>query len=137
MATKLFDGVFEGGGAKGAAFVGALEAMEKHDLWFQRVAGTSAGSIVAALIAAGYRAGSGDGETIKDLLFKTPFEKLKDAPSEKDFSPEAIRKSYLYEVFRKVDIPGLPEWLEEKADEAVFAGLTKSERFRARILGFQ
>src|SRR5262245_45630481 len=114
MAT-FFDGVFEGGGAKGAAFVGALDAMEKHTLWFQRVAGTSAGSIVAALVAAGYRVDSGGGETIKDLLAKTPFEKFKDAPSEKDFSEEVIRSSYLYDVFKEVNLPFIPDWLEEKA----------------------
>ena len=49
------DGAFEGGGAKGLAYLGALHAMALCGLWFNRVAGTSAGSIAAALIAAGYR----------------------------------------------------------------------------------
>jgi NTE family protein len=48
------DGVFSGGGVKAFAFVGALESIEKKQLHFERVAGTSAGAIVAALIAAGY-----------------------------------------------------------------------------------
>ncbi|MGV3487608.1 MAG: patatin-like phospholipase family protein [Tuberibacillus sp.] len=48
------DGVFSGGGVKGFAFVGALEVVEEAGLRFRRVAGTSAGSIVAALIAAGF-----------------------------------------------------------------------------------
>lgn len=48
------DGVFSGGGIKGIALVGALEAIEEKGIQFKRVAGTSAGSIVAALIAAGY-----------------------------------------------------------------------------------
>jgi predicted acylesterase/phospholipase RssA len=47
-------GVFEGGGAKAVAYCGALEAVEEHNCWFEAVAGSSAGAITAALIAAGY-----------------------------------------------------------------------------------
>ena len=50
------DLVFEGGGAKGLAFVGALQALEQHGHQPRRVVGTSAGSIVAVLVAAGYNA---------------------------------------------------------------------------------
>ena len=51
-----FDLVFEGGGAKGLAFVGALQSLEKHGHTPGRVIGTSAGSITALLVAAGYNA---------------------------------------------------------------------------------
>ena len=50
------DGVFEGGGVKGLAFAGALASAEKDAgvrEWVN-VAGTSAGSIVSALLVAGY-----------------------------------------------------------------------------------
>jgi predicted acylesterase/phospholipase RssA len=47
-------GIFEGGGAKGLAHVGALKAAENRRINFHGVAGTSAGAIVASLIAAGY-----------------------------------------------------------------------------------
>lgn len=47
--------IFEGGGAKGIAHVGALRVVESYDFELQGVAGTSAGSLIAALIAAGYR----------------------------------------------------------------------------------
>ena len=50
------DGVFEGGGVKGIAFAGAISAAERDagvEEWVN-VAGTSAGSIVAALLVAGY-----------------------------------------------------------------------------------
>jgi len=130
MAKTLCDGVFEGGGAKGAAFVGALEAMEKHDLWFQRVAGTSAGSIVAALIAAGYPAAAGGGETIKELLFTTPFEKFKDAPDQDAFPEDVRKQSYLYQLFRGIHIPGFPAKLEEAIDQQIFQGLNHSQAFR-------
>jgi NTE family protein len=52
------DGVFEGGGVKGIAFAGAIAAAERDagvKEWVN-VAGTSAGSIVAALLVAGYDA---------------------------------------------------------------------------------
>ncbi|MCH6266658.1 MULTISPECIES: patatin-like phospholipase family protein [Neobacillus] len=48
------DGVFSGGGIKGFALIGACEEIEERGFKFVRVAGTSAGSIIAALIAAGY-----------------------------------------------------------------------------------
>ncbi|MBW3579303.1 MAG: patatin-like phospholipase family protein [Actinobacteria bacterium] len=48
------DLVLEGGGVKGIAHVGALVGLEEHGVTtFPRVAGTSAGSIVGALAAAG------------------------------------------------------------------------------------
>ncbi len=48
--------VFEGGGAKGIAHIGALKAIEEYGLHINKVAGTSAGSIIATLIALGYTA---------------------------------------------------------------------------------
>jgi predicted acylesterase/phospholipase RssA len=46
-------GVFEGGGCRGAAHVGAYYAAIECGINFSEVAGTSAGSIVAALVGAG------------------------------------------------------------------------------------
>ena len=48
-----FWGVFEGGGAKGVAYSGALLAMAEKKCWFRGVAGASAGAITAALVASG------------------------------------------------------------------------------------
>lgn len=54
MQTKVFC-VFEGGGAKGVAHVGALRAIENVDDYeVKGFAGTSAGAIVAALAAVGW-----------------------------------------------------------------------------------
>lgn len=49
------DGVFSGGGIRGIAFIGAIQVLEERGFQFRRLAGTSAGSLVAALLAAGYR----------------------------------------------------------------------------------
>lgn len=46
-------GIFQGGGAKGFAYIGALRACERYGIKFKAVAGTSAGAITAALVAAG------------------------------------------------------------------------------------
>lgn len=55
MADRCYC-IFEGGGAKGIAHVGALAALERSGLQLAGFAGTSAGAIVAALAAAGYTA---------------------------------------------------------------------------------
>ncbi|MBI1886008.1 MAG: patatin-like phospholipase family protein [Chloroflexi bacterium] len=49
------DAVFEGGGVKGIALVGALSEMEKRWRW-ENVAGASAGAVVAAFTAVGMTA---------------------------------------------------------------------------------
>ena len=47
-------GIFQGGGLKGFAHVGALQACDARGLRFIGVAGTSIGAVVASLAAAGY-----------------------------------------------------------------------------------
>lgn len=47
------DLVLEGGGVKGIGLVGAISVLEEAGYRFERIAGTSAGSIVGALVAAG------------------------------------------------------------------------------------
>lgn len=67
------DGVFAGGGVKAFAFIGAIETTERKGLEFERIAGTSAGSIVGALLMAGYKA-----HEIKQLLDELNVASLKD-----------------------------------------------------------
>ena len=50
------DAVFEGGGVKGIGLVGAVAFAEEKGYRWVNLAGTSAGAIVAALLAAGYNA---------------------------------------------------------------------------------
>jgi len=52
--VKLCNGVFEGGGVRGIGHVGAACGMEAAGYRFVDLAGSSAGAIVAALLAAGY-----------------------------------------------------------------------------------
>ncbi len=48
------DAIFEGGGVRGIGFVGSVSCLQDRGYEFQRLAGTSAGAVMAALLAAGY-----------------------------------------------------------------------------------
>jgi NTE family protein len=74
IETDAADGVFEGGGVKGIAFVGALEAAREHGIerWVN-VAGTSAGAIIASLLAVGYRP-----DELRSILEKTDYNQFAD-----------------------------------------------------------
>jgi NTE family protein len=67
------DAVFEGGGVKGIGLVGAVAAIEKAGYEFMNLAGTSAGAIVASLLAVGYRA-----EEIQEEMEKLNYNNFKD-----------------------------------------------------------
>ena len=68
------DGVFSGGGIKGLAFAGALQAAAEagYDEWVQ-LAGTSAGAITAMALAVGY-----DAQGLRDALDAFDFSKIAD-----------------------------------------------------------
>ncbi|HEY0828458.1 MAG TPA: patatin-like phospholipase family protein [Bacilli bacterium] len=60
--------VFEGGGVKAVALVGAISVAEQRGIQFHQMAGTSSGSIVASMLAAGYTAGE-----MRKIIEETPF----------------------------------------------------------------
>ena len=64
----IIDGVFSGGGIKDFALIGAYQVLEEKGFQFQRLAGTSAGAILAGFIAAGY-----SGKEIERLLDEQDF----------------------------------------------------------------
>ncbi len=69
------DAVFSGGGVKGFAYVGVLESWEEKNLQVERAAGTSAGAIIAGLLAAGYHS-----KDIKELMKSLDVQNLADQP---------------------------------------------------------
>ena len=122
------DGVFEGGGALGTAYVGALRLLEDSHIWFARVAGNSAGAITAALIAAGFTAreiealssafkprGTPLPKSLTDLGISEPikFADFLDLPTADSISAENKRKTVLWHAFNgtvidvigKIDVP--------------------------------
>jgi NTE family protein len=73
MDDKCADLVFEGGGVKGIGLAGAFAALEQNGFTHKSVAGTSAGAITAALVAAGYSSAELD-----KIILKLPFASFKD-----------------------------------------------------------
>jgi len=67
------DAVFEGGGVKGVGLVGAVAVAEEKGYRWENMAGTSAGAIVAALIAAGYT-----GVELKEIMKELDYNRFKD-----------------------------------------------------------
>jgi NTE family protein len=73
QADRRVDAVFEGGGVKGIALIGAAAVIEAAGYQFYNLAGTSAGAIVAALLGAGYTAAE-----LQSILMDLDFTTLTD-----------------------------------------------------------
>ena len=65
--------MFQGGGVKGIALVGALTTLGEQGFLPQNLAGTSAGAIVATLYAAGYKASE-----LRDIIGSLKFDNFLD-----------------------------------------------------------
>ncbi len=69
----MADAVFEGGGVKGIGLVGAVAVAEERGYQWVNIAGTSAGAIVAALLAAGYSA-----VEMREIMEELDYNRFKD-----------------------------------------------------------
>lgn len=65
--------IFGGGAVRGFAYIGAIKAMQELRLKYDTVAGSSAGAIVATLLAVGYSY-----DEIKEVLMKINFDLFRD-----------------------------------------------------------
>jgi len=124
-----YDMVFEGGGAKGMVFVGALEVFLAQGHTHGRLLGTSAGAITAALLAAGYR---------PDEMLEVLAEKVEGHSVFAGFmaTPPALEKDSIHTsatraLLRSIDIPGLPERFEEKLDDSLVGWLAAQPSLRS------
>ena len=105
---KQFDLVFEGGGAKGMAFAGALQVFAKAGFTPRRLVGTSAGAITATLVAAGY----GADELVEVCSAPAPgtnnpiFTTFMDAPLPGTFTDDQIAASTTMMLFGAAHVPG-------------------------------
>ena len=111
-----FDLVFEGGGAKGSVFAGALEVFFAAGHKPARLVGTSAGAITAALLAAGYTPAEMLTAVNEKLNGKPRFASFMDVPPPTDFDQQVKDESQLQDILSKVDVPGIPDWAEKKFD---------------------
>ncbi len=65
--------LFGGGAIRGVSYIGAIKALEEFGINPNRLAGSSVGSIIAALLAVGYNASE-----LKDIFIKVNFELFRD-----------------------------------------------------------
>ena len=77
--AKPVDLVLSGGGVKFVGLVGAIVALMDAGYSIKKVSGVSAGSIVAAILAAGTIDGQLTGQEVKELAFSVPLGKWRDA----------------------------------------------------------
>jgi predicted acylesterase/phospholipase RssA len=113
-----YDLVFEGGGAKGMVFVGAMEEFFKRGHTHGRLMGASAGAITATLLAAGYTSEemlTALGET--DSAGKPVFASFMGPPG--DFSQDLITDGAFSRLLKNIDIPLVPEVVEQKFENAI------------------
>ena len=76
---KLVDLVLSGGGVKFIGLVGAIVALMDAGYSIKRVSGVSAGSVVAAILAAASVGDQLTGEEVKELAFSVPLHKWRDS----------------------------------------------------------
>ncbi|MCA1641420.1 MAG: patatin-like phospholipase family protein [Acidobacteria bacterium] len=137
----LYDMVFEGGGAKGSVFVGALKALKERGHEHRRLIGTSAGAITAALVAAGYepdqmldavneKLKDADGNVVTDAQGNPVprFASFMDSPLPADFDQAMRDASVTAEIFRRVKLPGLPNW--DWFDRKLLNGMLEDKHYR-------
>lgn len=76
---KFADVVLSGGGVKFIGLVGAVVALMDAGYSFKRVSGVSAGSVVAAILAAASKDGQLTSVEVRDLALSVPLRKWRDA----------------------------------------------------------
>ena len=124
-----YDLVFEGGGAKGMIFAGALEEFEKAGHTHHRLLGSSAGAITATLLAAGYDSAqllAATNERTADD--ESVFTQFMGQPG--PFDDSMVANSALLDFFRSIDIPLIPNFIEERIDNRIISALLKKDRFQ-------
>lgn len=120
--------VFEGGGVRGIAYVGALEVLDNEGILknIKRVAGTSAGAMVAVLVGLNYTASE-----ISEVLWSLNFQKFLDDSfgCARDFD-RLINEYGWYkgDFFRNL----MADLIKDKTGngEATFKDLAKAKKYR-------
>jgi len=115
---KEYDLVFEGGGAKGLAFVGALMSFEKRGYVPRRVIGTSAGSILAAMVAAGYNSEeslAAIGERMPDG--RSRFSSFLETPNLDE--DDLLQTNMRHWLVTELDNPAVPDLIEPVVDHLI------------------
>ncbi|MFL7837488.1 MAG: patatin-like phospholipase family protein [Candidatus Promineifilaceae bacterium] len=123
-----FDLVFEGGGAKGMVFTGALREFERRGHTFDRLMGTSAGAIMATFLAAGFDSTEMIEALSERVDGKPVFTRFMGDPE--SFDQSVISASATREWLENADIPIVPPAMEEQIDDWIVDNLLKSDLYR-------
>src|SRR5215208_4570217 len=118
-----FDLVFEGGGAKGSVFAGALEVFFAAGHQASRLVGTSAGAITAALLAAGYTPAEMLAAVNEQRGGKPRFATFMDVPEAAEFDAPLRAECQLQNVLNAVNFPGVPDFVEQRIDSMMIEQL--------------
>ena len=110
-----YDLVFEGGGAKGFVFVGAMQEFEHRGHTHGRLLGTSAGAITACLLAAGYRSDEMLAAMNEKEYCKSVFTKFMGAIPPVDEAD--VRRSSLRALLGEINFGLVPDKIEAKLDD--------------------
>ncbi len=140
IKTRYFDScraVFQGGGCRGVALAGAYQAAYDAGVFFAEVAGTSAGSIMAALIGAGATP-----DFVEKELRALDFCKLLRKPTRKDGSasqtvrvlgwlaaPVFTKFSQIARFGGMYSSEGVEEWVDERLAQ-LLPNASRPVRFR-------
>ena len=127
MNVNEADGVFQGGGVKGIALVGALLGFAErgYDRWVD-VAGSSAGSIVAAYLACGH-----DAYETEQLLRSAPYSRFE------DFGPGGRVLGGGWNLLRRRGLARgeyLRRWLDEQLGGRTFAAVSEHGRSHLKLI---
>lgn len=133
MAT--FDVVFEGGGAKGVAFAGALEVLYQGNHRLARLIGTSAGAITATLCAAGFTPAEMLAAVGERVDGKPRFTRFMDVPARDSFDAGRLERSLLLQMLESIDVPFIPEAIERRFDRALLHALLANPLY-AQLFSF-
>ena len=127
---STIDLVFEGGGAKGMVFIGALEVLfEEAGHTHGRLLGTSAGAITAMGLAAGYAIPELNAAlTEKDKNGKPIFMTFFGGPPV--FDADAIRHSAIRKLLAELNIPFVPDLVKNHLDDWIADHLAHNARGR-------
>jgi predicted acylesterase/phospholipase RssA len=121
-----YDLVFEGGGAKGMVFVGALRELERRGHTFGRFLGTSAGAIMATFAAAGLSTAEMlDALKEKDKDGVPIFQQFLGRP--RPFTKADIDGSITRQALQAIDLPGVSDKIEAYVDRIVLYLMTRDE----------
>ncbi|ATX82531.1 putative acylesterase/phospholipase RssA, contains patatin domain [Mariprofundus ferrinatatus] len=126
-----YDLIFEGGGAKGSVFVGAMDEFTSRGHTARRFVGTSAGAITATLMAAGFTPAEMLAAVNEKQADGSPrFASFMDIPE--SFEEKDVRESLTWSILDKASpsSEGLLARMVGRTNEKIVAQLMKVDAYR-------